>query len=81
MSLLLMTPVFPALVLLLMRHPLHALVSFALYAIALTELILWGNLESLVLFAVAWGHALLMVWATGWGRSVGDINRELKWAG
>lgn len=81
MTVLWLTLVFPALTLLLMRHLLHAVVNFVLYVVALSELILWGNPESLALFAVAWSHALLMVWLTGWERSVAVINRELRWMG
>ena len=43
MNILFLTLLFPSLTLLLMRQPLHAVTNFILYALAVTELILWNS--------------------------------------
>jgi|GEM_PF-649649 hypothetical protein len=77
MNILFLTLLFPSLTLLLMRQPLHAVTNFILYALAVTELILWNSPAGVLFVTIAWTHTFLMIWLTGWHRSVKTINKEV----
>jgi hypothetical protein len=76
--LLLLALIFPPLPLLLMRRYIHSIISLLLFAIAISQWVLWDAAHSLLLITIAWGHVLLLTMLKGWFRSTALINHQLR---